>query len=100
MGGSALQTSEIEPFAAPGLGQGAFQKENSHVNSPRSPSAPPPHNNPPARTSLTAQFARAATSPAAKAVYVTVGTLGLAALAIGIFGPRRFQRQILHPAGR
>jgi hypothetical protein len=58
------------------------------------------HNNLPARTSLPTQLTRAATSPAAKAVYVTVGTMGLAALAIGIFGPRRFQREILQPAGR
>jgi NAD/NADP transhydrogenase alpha subunit len=40
---------------------------------------------------------RAATSPAAKATYVVVGTAGLAALAIAVFGPRRFQREIVKP---
>ena len=39
----------------------------------------------------------AATSPAAKTAYVVIGTAGLAALAIAIFGPRRFQREILRP---
>jgi hypothetical protein len=32
------------------------------------------------------------------ATYAVVGTVGLAALAIAIFGPRRFQREILSPA--
>jgi hypothetical protein len=40
---------------------------------------------------------RAATSPAAKAAYVAIGTVGLAGLAIAIFGPRRFQRVVLQP---
>jgi NAD/NADP transhydrogenase alpha subunit len=40
---------------------------------------------------------RAATSPAAKATYVAIGTVGLAALAIAIFGPRRFQQQVVQP---
>jgi len=44
-----------------------------------------------------ARLYRAATSPAAKATYVVVGTAGLAALAIAIFGPRRFQREIVRP---
>lgn len=46
---------------------------------------------------LKTRFFRAATSPAAKITYVAVGALGLAALAIAIFGPRRFQREILQP---
>ena len=46
---------------------------------------------------LKTRFFRAATSPAAKVTYVTIGTVGLAALAIAIFGPRRFQREILQP---
>ena len=50
-----------------------------------------------ARTDLKTQFLRAATSPAAKTTYAVVGTVGLAALAIAIFGPRRFQREILKP---
>jgi hypothetical protein len=56
------------------------------------------HSNLPARRSLKSQFVRAATGPAAKTTYVAVGTVGLAALAIAIFGPKRFQREILVPA--
>jgi hypothetical protein len=48
----------------------------------------------PARKS---QFVRAATGRTAKATYAVVGAMGLAALAIAIFGPRRFQREILNP---
>jgi hypothetical protein len=40
---------------------------------------------------------RAATSPAAKAVYVGVAAAGLAALAIAIFGPKRFRRVVVEP---
>ena len=40
---------------------------------------------------------RAATSPAAKMAYVTIGSLGLAALAVAIVGPRRFQRDFVRP---
>ena len=40
---------------------------------------------------------RAATSPVAKAVYVGVAAAGLAALAIAIFGPKRFQREVVQP---
>lgn len=40
---------------------------------------------------------RAASSPAAKAVYVATASAGLAALAIAIFGPRRFQRMVVQP---
>jgi hypothetical protein len=43
------------------------------------------------------RFARAAFSPAAKTAYVVIGTAGLAALAVAIFGPKRFQREILKP---
>ena len=51
----------------------------------------------PRRSSLRAQFARAAVSPAAKTAYAVIGTAGLAALAIAIFGPKRFEREILKP---
>ena len=40
---------------------------------------------------------RAHTSPAAKAAYVAAGSVGLAALAIAIIGPRRFQRVVVAP---
>jgi NAD/NADP transhydrogenase alpha subunit len=43
------------------------------------------------------KFAQAAFSPAAKTAYAVIGTAGLAALAIAIFGPKRFQREILRP---
>jgi NAD/NADP transhydrogenase alpha subunit len=46
---------------------------------------------------LKAQIYRAATSRPAKIAYVAVGAVGLAALAVAIFGPRRFQRQIVRP---
>ena len=46
---------------------------------------------------LKTRIYRAATSPAAKATYIAVGTAGLAALAIAAFGPRRFQREIVRP---
>lgn len=49
------------------------------------------------RTNLKTQFLRAATSPTAKTTYAVVGTVGLAALAIAIFGPKRFQKEILSP---
>ena len=42
-------------------------------------------------------FYRAATSPAAKAVYVGVAAAGLAGLAIAIIGPRRFQQVVVQP---
>lgn len=47
--------------------------------------------------SSTARAGRAAMSPSAKAVYVAIGMAGLAGLAIAIFGPRRFQQEILRP---
>ena len=40
---------------------------------------------------------KAAFSPAAKIAFVVIGTAGLAALAIAIFGPQRFQREIVKP---
>jgi NAD/NADP transhydrogenase alpha subunit len=52
----------------------------------------------PARHSRTSGLVRAATGRRAKTAYAVVGTVGLAALAIAIFGPKRFQREILAPA--
>ena len=45
------------------------------------------------------KFHRAATSPTAKAIYVGVAAVGLTALAIAIFGPRRFQQVVVRPVG-
>jgi NAD/NADP transhydrogenase alpha subunit len=55
------------------------------------------HANLPARQSFKTQLMVAATSPAAKATYAVVGSIGLAALAIAIFGPKRFEREVLKP---
>lgn len=55
------------------------------------------HSNLPVRQPLKRQLLRAATSPAAKAVYITIGVTGLAALGIAMFGPRRFNREIIQP---
>jgi hypothetical protein len=58
----------------------------------------PPTAHPVSRPSrLTARIYQAATSPSAKAAYVAVGMVGLAGLAIAIFGPRRFQREVVQP---
>jgi hypothetical protein len=51
----------------------------------------------PARPKLKTQIVRAATGPAAVRTYVVIGTVGLAALAIAIFGPKRFQKEVLTP---
>jgi NAD/NADP transhydrogenase alpha subunit len=48
-------------------------------------------------STLKTRVYRAATSPAAKMAYVTIGAMGLAALAMAIIGPRRFQRDIVRP---
>ena len=42
-------------------------------------------------------FYRAASSPAAKAALVGVAAVGLTALAIAIFGPKRFQQVVVQP---
>src|SRR5690349_20804147 len=46
---------------------------------------------------LKMQLMRAATSPTAKTVYMTVGLAGLAALSLALFGPKRFNRQVVQP---
>jgi hypothetical protein len=48
----------------------------------------------PTRNSVTASFARAATSRPARIAYITIGAAGLAALAVALIGPRRIERQI------
>jgi hypothetical protein len=40
---------------------------------------------------------RAATSPVARAAYVGVAAVGLTALVIAIFGPKRFQQVVVQP---
>jgi hypothetical protein len=47
--------------------------------------------------SLTAGIARAATSGPAKAAYIVIGGIGLAALAVAIIGPARIQSQVIRP---
>lgn len=48
-------------------------------------------------TSLATTLVRAATSRPAKAAYVAVGTIGLAALAVAILGPKRLEQEVLKP---
>jgi hypothetical protein len=43
---------------------------------------------------------RAATSGPAKAAYIAIATVGLAAIAVAILGPKRLERQILNPLRR
>lgn len=43
-------------------------------------------------------YVAAVTGPTAKTLYAVVGTAGLAALAIALFGPKRFQKEIVRPA--
>ena len=47
--------------------------------------------------SLSTTLLRAATSRPAKAAYVAVGTVGLAALAVAILGPKRLEQEVLKP---
>ncbi len=49
------------------------------------------------RPSLKANLLRAATSREAKAAYIVIGTVGLAALAVAIIGPRRIEREVIRP---
>jgi hypothetical protein len=42
-------------------------------------------------------LARAAISKPARIAYVAIGTIGLAALAVAILGPRRLEREVLKP---
>jgi NAD/NADP transhydrogenase alpha subunit len=46
---------------------------------------------------LSTSLRRAATSKPAKAAYVVLGTVGLAALAVAILGPKRLEREVLKP---
>lgn len=48
-------------------------------------------------TSLATTLVRAATSRPAKAAYVAVGTVGLAALAVALLGPKRLEQEVLRP---
>jgi hypothetical protein len=49
------------------------------------------------RRNLSASLRRAATSKPAKAAYVALGTIGLAALAVAILGPKRLEKDVLKP---
>ena len=52
---------------------------------------------PVAQPSLGHTILRAALSPAAKTAYVAIGTVGLAALAVALIGPRRIEREVIKP---
>ena len=49
------------------------------------------------KQNLAASLRRAAVSKPAKAAYVALGTVGLAALAVAILGPKRLEREVLKP---
>lgn len=49
------------------------------------------------RPSLTTTIMRAAASRPARAAYVALGTVGLAALAIAVVGPKRIERDVIKP---
>jgi hypothetical protein len=49
------------------------------------------------KQSLSTSLRRAATSKPAKAAYIAIGTMGLAALAVAILGPKRLEREVLKP---
>jgi hypothetical protein len=53
----------------------------------------------PAPPSLSARIARAAASPAARTAYIVLGSVGLAALAVAVVGPKRINQQVLKPIG-
>lgn len=50
-----------------------------------------------AAPSLSTSLARIATSRPARFAYVAVGTVGLAALAVALVGPKRLEREVLRP---
>jgi hypothetical protein len=47
--------------------------------------------------SLSARLLGLAVSPAARTAYVVIGTVGLAALAVAIVGPRKLEREVFKP---
>jgi hypothetical protein len=51
----------------------------------------------PKTRSVAASLRRAAVSKPAKAAYVAIGTVGLAALAVALLGPKRLEREVLKP---
>ena len=54
-----------------------------------------PH--PRSRTSLAVTLMRAANSRAARGALIAVGTVGLAALAVALVGPKRIERDVIKP---
>ena len=48
-------------------------------------------------SSFARNLRRIATSPEAKIAYVVIGSVGLAALAVAIVGPKRLERQVIRP---
>jgi hypothetical protein len=50
-----------------------------------------------AKPSLSASLGRIALSRPARAAYVVLGTMGLAALAVAIVGPKRLERDVIKP---
>jgi hypothetical protein len=46
---------------------------------------------------VSGRLLRAASSGPAKAAYIAIGTIGLAAIAVAILGPKRLERRVLNP---
>jgi hypothetical protein len=80
-------------YPATALGNGPQEGETMAVRARRTTAVAARSHSPTLKT----RIYRAATHPAAKATYVAIGAAGLAALAIAVFGPRRFQREIVQP---
>lgn len=56
------------------------------------------HVSPPkSKKNLATSLRRAAVSKPAKAAYIAIGTIGLAALAAAILGPKRLERDVFKP---
>ena len=52
---------------------------------------------PSGRPTLATSLARMATGPKARAAYVTIGAVGLAAIAVAIVGPKRIEKDVIKP---
>lgn len=49
------------------------------------------------RRSLATTISRIATSPQARAAYVTIGAIGLTAIAVAVVGPKRIEKDVIKP---
>ena len=59
--------------------------------------AVPKVSHPVPRRSLSATVSRIALSPQARAAYVTLGAIGLTAIAVAVVGPKRIEKDVIKP---